>query len=89
MYLQGNGSELNMTYWENRPAVLVIPGGSYTFISQREGEPIALKFAAEGYQAFVRITIRTRRIHDAEDAVEPCGSTPPRRRMVPGSERSP
>jgi acetyl esterase/lipase len=53
MYLQGNGSELNMTYWENRPAVLVIPGGSYTFISQREGEPIALKFAAEGYQAFV------------------------------------
>lgn len=53
MYLQSNGSELNMTYWENRPAVLVIPGGSYTFIAQREGEPIALKFAAEGYQTFV------------------------------------
>lgn len=36
-----------------RPAVLVFPGGAYKFLSEREGEPIAAHFFAEGYQAFV------------------------------------
>lgn len=36
-----------------RPAMLVIPGGGYTCVSQREGEPIALRFFAEGYNCFV------------------------------------
>lgn len=36
-----------------RPAVLVLPGGGYTFISDREGDMIALAFAARGYHAFV------------------------------------
>lgn len=36
-----------------RPAVLVIPGGGYCHVSQREGEPVALRFLARGYNAFV------------------------------------
>lgn len=36
-----------------RPAVLICPGGSYLYCSEREGEPIALAFMAAGYQAFV------------------------------------
>lgn len=35
-----------------RPAMLVIPGGGYTFVSQREDEPIALKFLDDGYNTF-------------------------------------
>lgn len=36
-----------------RRAVLICPGGGYTFLSDREAEPIALRFMAMGYQAFV------------------------------------
>lgn len=36
-----------------RPAVLIIPGGGYGHVSPREGEPVALRFAAKGYCAFV------------------------------------
>ncbi|MFC0674673.1 alpha/beta hydrolase [Brachybacterium hainanense] len=36
-----------------RPAVLVLPGGAYIGCSDREGEPVALAFAALGYHAFV------------------------------------
>ncbi len=36
-----------------RPAVLVIPGGGYGFLSDREGEPVAIKFLEEGYCAFI------------------------------------
>jgi len=37
-----------------RPAILVIPGGSYRNIcADREGEPIALAFVARGFNAFV------------------------------------
>lgn len=43
-----------------RPAVLVFPGGGYQFCSDREAEPIALAYAAEGYNAFVlRYTVGT------------------------------
>ena len=35
-----------------RPAMVVVPGGGYSFVSQREDEPIALKFLAEGYNTF-------------------------------------
>ncbi len=38
---------------EGRPAVIVCPGGGYWFLSQREGEPVALSFLQQGYQAFV------------------------------------
>ncbi len=36
-----------------RPAVLVCPGGAYLTCSDREAEPVALRFAAMGYHAFV------------------------------------
>lgn len=36
-----------------RPMVLICPGGAYCFTSHREGEPIAMKFLAEGIQAAV------------------------------------
>lgn len=39
--------------YEARPAVLVLPGGGYEFCSDREADPVALQFAAAGYQAFV------------------------------------
>lgn len=38
---------------EKRPALVVCPGGGYGMCSEREGEPIALKFAAMGIPAFV------------------------------------
>lgn len=52
-YLQDNCTELEMTRWTKRPAMLVVPGGAYQFISEREGEPIALRYAAAGFQTFV------------------------------------
>lgn len=36
-----------------RPAVLVCPGGGYVYCSPREGEPVALSYAARGFHAFV------------------------------------
>lgn len=41
--------------WDKtRDAILVIPGGGYSVVcEQREGEPIALSFAAKGVNAFV------------------------------------
>ena len=35
------------------PAMLVIPGGAYYMVSDREAEPVALKFFAAGFNAFV------------------------------------
>ena len=38
---------------KKRPAVIVCPGGAYISCSDREGEAVALRFAAMGYHAFV------------------------------------
>ncbi|NCA99241.1 MAG: alpha/beta hydrolase [Clostridia bacterium] len=38
---------------KSRPAVLILPGGGYLGTSDREAEPIALFFAAQGYHALV------------------------------------
>lgn len=38
---------------KNRPAVIVCPGGGYDFVSEREADPIAMRFAAYGVHAFV------------------------------------
>lgn len=35
------------------PAVIICPGGGYVVTAEREAEPVAVKFAAAGYQAFV------------------------------------
>lgn len=36
-----------------RPLAIVVPGGSFNHLSQREGEPVALAFASHGFQAAV------------------------------------
>ena len=36
-----------------RPMVVVVPGGGYEHISPREGDPVALQFAAAGYHTAV------------------------------------
>lgn len=38
---------------EIRPAALIFPGGGYQYCSDREAEPVALAYLAEGYNAFV------------------------------------
>ena len=54
--------ELTVTVLENSPeisprrkypAILIISGGSYSMVSDREAEPVALKFFAAGFNAFV------------------------------------
>ena len=52
VFLQTNLTEMNRNEQE-RPCILVCPGGGYAFCSQREGEPIAVNFLDEGYNVFV------------------------------------
>lgn len=40
-------------YGRRRPGVLIIPGGGYQHVSPREAEPVAMRFLARGYSAFV------------------------------------
>lgn len=42
-----------LTNGKKRPAILICPGGAYMGCSDREAEPIALRFASMGYHAFV------------------------------------
>ncbi len=51
-YLPANLSEMG---WEDRrhPCLIICPGGGYSYCSQREAEPIALQFLAEGFNIFV------------------------------------
>ena len=46
-------SSPEMPNFNYRPAMLVIPGGAYKFCSDREAEPVAMAFAARGYNTFV------------------------------------
>ena len=43
----------DMPFNKKRKAVLICPGGAYSYCSNREGEPIATAFLAAGYNAFV------------------------------------
>ncbi len=45
--------EISLGQEVNRPAILVLPGGGYLYCSPREGEPVALSYAARGFHAFV------------------------------------
>ena len=46
--------------FKKRPTILVLPGGGYGFVSDREGEPVARYFNAKGFNCFVlRYTINT------------------------------
>ena len=46
-------SSEEMKTYKKRPAILIFPGGAYKFCSDREAEPIAMAFLAEGYNAFI------------------------------------
>lgn len=54
-FLTVNASDVFLeTGKEHRyPAVLVVPGGAYFMRSKRELEPVAFRFAAEGFQTFL------------------------------------
>ena len=45
--------EITLGQAVNRPAIVVLPGGGYLYCSPREGEPVALRYAARGFHAFV------------------------------------
>lgn len=49
-YIPDNSPEVNSD--RLRPAVLILPGGGYFLTSDRENEPIAVKFLSEGICAF-------------------------------------
>ena len=50
-YIAGKSGE--MPFNEKRKALLVIPGGGYHWCSDREGDPVALHFLAQGFNTFV------------------------------------
>ena len=45
--------ELSLGQEKNRPAIVVCPGGGYLYCSPREAEPVALRYAARGFHAFI------------------------------------
>lgn len=50
-YLQDKSAAMPNT--DIRPAALIFPGGGYQYCSDREAEPVALAYLAEGFNAFV------------------------------------
>lgn len=54
-YILSNVADEGVGYGINEPkgAVVITPGGAYSMTSRREAEPIAMKFTAAGYHAFV------------------------------------
>ncbi len=45
--------ELSLGQEHSRPAIVVCPGGGYLYCSPREAEPVALRYAARGFHAFI------------------------------------
>lgn len=45
--------ELKLGQDVNRPAIVICPGGGYLYCSPREAEPVALRYAAKGFHAFI------------------------------------
>ena len=50
-YIRERSWEINLN--RRHPAMLVIPGGGYGMVSDREGEPVALAFMVKGFNSFV------------------------------------
>jgi len=50
-YLHDHITEME-TYRKYYPAVVVCPGGGYEMVSEREADPVALRYFAAGYQVF-------------------------------------
>lgn len=51
-YLPYNSVEMKREN-QKRPCMVVCPGGGYSMCSERESEPIALKYTSEGFNVFV------------------------------------
>ena len=53
--LEGYILDCEITFGQDtkRPAVIVCPGGGYLYCSPREAEPVALRYAAAGFHAFI------------------------------------
>ncbi len=51
LYLPSNSNEIEID--RKRPTVIICPGGGYEFTTDREAEPVALKFLAEDCNAAV------------------------------------
>lgn len=52
-YLHDDKNDYTECPFRLRKAVLVLPGGGYGKLSQREAEPIAMEYFASGYQTFI------------------------------------
>lgn len=69
-------SSPEMAHMNKRGAILICPGGAYSFCSDREAEPIAIHFLSMGYNAFVlRYSLKENSIfpnplNDADEAME-------------------
>lgn len=70
-YLLDNSQEFHKN--KKRPAIIVCPGGGYLGSSDREAEPIAMRFSAQGYHTFVLrySTYFTEMISDIKNTPEP------------------
>lgn len=72
-YIQYPSQEMKQKM--KKPGILILPGGGYEFCSDREGEPIALAYMKEGFNAFVlEYSLKDqakfpRPLHDAEEAL--------------------
>ena len=51
VYVPAVSKEIDLAV--RRPAIVICPGGGYEFLSEREAEPIALRFLPEGFNCFV------------------------------------
>ena len=43
-------------YNQNLPAMIAVPGGGYHFVSEREGDPVAVEFFNRHYNAFTLVS---------------------------------
>lgn len=68
-YILDESKELS--YSKKRPGIIVNPGGAYTMLSDREAEPIAMRFAGLGYQTFVlRYSVITGKVNQWPENAE-------------------
>lgn len=51
VYAHTNSPEIDMK--RRYPSILICPGGAYAFVSDREAEPVAVRYFNAGYNAFV------------------------------------
>lgn len=72
-YVQEVGGEFGFM---KRPAMLILPGGGYSMCSDREADPVAMRYLKAGYQAFIlRYTVKAyggwpNPLNDYEEAME-------------------